>query len=110
MTKEEILAMKPGEELDAAVGNEVMGWGRGAWRPFIEISKGYRVSHQFKPSTSLSAAWEVVEKLNLPFFIRRLPGKNYAVGIGYGKGICSGEIAPEAICKAALLAVMEAQL
>jgi len=59
----DIREMKPGKELDAMAGDIVMGWGRGAWRPFEEIAPGVMRSEQFKPSTRLTDAWELVEKI-----------------------------------------------
>lgn len=50
VTKEEILAMKPGEKLDKLVILNVMGW-------------VYPQYPNFNPSIDISAAWQVVEKV-----------------------------------------------
>lgn len=105
MTKEEILAMKPGRELDRLVAKEVM---RDKW-----LIASATVENGWAPSTSISAALEVVEKIN----------KQYAVSINLDElGYTSIYLRldhcifhelenyvnmPEAICKVALLAVME---
>jgi len=104
MTKAEILAMKPGPELDALVGNDVMEWGRGAWRPFEDIAPGLKRSEQFRPSTRLYDAWEVVEKMNSPYIIASTEdGDQSWVHFGNEANAAVGEVT-EAICKAALIA------
>jgi len=104
MTKDEILAMKPGRELDALAGDIVMGWGRGAWRPFEEITPGVMRSEQFKPSTRLTDAWELVEKMNSPYIIASTEdGDQSWVHFGNEANAAVGEVT-EAICKAALIA------
>lgn len=116
MTREEILALSPGRELDSLVAEKVMGWERdfqfwkdesGRIRTIEPTSFG-----SFEPSTDITAAWEVVE----------LIGKDYGVEVYHEDGLseCAihkaeiGVIArvealtvPEAICKAAILAVMK---
>ena len=97
MTRDDVLAMEPGRELDALVAKKVMGWFE-VWKPF-------------SPSTDISAAWEVVEKLQGTYWVRmNSMMKDHSCGVGkpdmrweyYGNSM------PEAICKAALLAVLEA--
>ncbi|HYD92503.1 MAG TPA: hypothetical protein VEA37_13585, partial [Flavobacterium sp.] len=84
MTREEILAMKPGRELDALVAEKVLNlsverWGEYAvvlnsafgGTPIVvaddEKSVLYRFPHKSdwvkKYSTDISAAWEVVKKM-----------------------------------------------
>ena len=145
VTREEILAMEPGRELDVSVAVNVMGWQR--WEskgidkvwPVIVPPMGderhnwaaewdeHGCPHWMPHySTDISAAWEVVEKMqNTPcrdgdHFCARVEGfKNaheaaffhHLVGIPGDDGLeyyeARGITAPEAICKAALLAVIE---
>jgi len=144
MTRDEILSMKPGRELDALVAEKLMGWrkktfpgGGGGFTAWVDenervmklISNStmsetcYRCDY-FRPSTDIAAAWEVLEKIGgftlvpagrnihgkISFWYA---GKKYIDGnkvyevndVGNPTTGC-GETAPEAICKAALLAVM----
>ena len=75
MTSEEIDKLEAGREMDALVAEEVMEWrwewseeypNVGCWMP-----SGYG-ERAWSPSTSISVAWEVVEKLK---------GLNFAVAI-----------------------------
>lgn len=150
MTKEEILAV-PGRELDALVMEKVMNqpivkraelteWaGRYVYDPgqfHLTPEELYWQSKQQhgaweivgpRYSTDISAAWEVVEKMPLPFLVFKSYEESLGVGpIGWivnwcdnygdcgcfsghecinGKSVWSTS-APEAICKAALKAVM----
>jgi len=120
MTKEQILSMKPGRELDALVAEKVMEW-KTNWlktdwweeiNPNTHRHKG--LVKDFKPSADIAAAWEVAEQLQKQGYvvcIELLPYEETSVGvyeadpanqIAYAK---SNKPA-EAICKAALLAVM----
>lgn len=124
----QISAMKPGRELDALVAEKVMGWEiwNGQWsdKQTKELT-GYDVGRfSFNPSSNISAAWEVVEKVAvIPFSISKIytryGGHGWSVNWcleGYDCDNCDNDChkeceinaktAPEAICKAALLAVM----
>ncbi len=110
MTKEEILSLKPGRELDALVAKMVMGLGKyDSWEEF-----------ELKPySTDISAAWEIIEQFPI-FELEKesifasshyLPPTWLEDGIWcvltddrWNRFVGYGETAPEAICKAALLA------
>jgi len=96
MTKEEILAMKPGSiELDTAVHRDVMGKG--------EPSLIRSLPHY---SSDISAAWPVVEKMK-DYYLKiefNQYSKKWEVDFG-SKGVVSADSCPEAICKAALLAL-----
>lgn len=100
MTREEILTMKPGRVLDMRVAQFVIG---GSW---IDDVPDF--------STRLSAAWEVVEKFPIIKITRVeiFEGNYYhAVEISANTETDSplrveAKTAPEAICKAALLAVL----
>jgi len=135
MTREEILAMKPGRELDALVGEYVFGFKRVKtppdyygknggtdvlvprnlpefynYPPIGEIQLWYMCRHW---STDISAAWEVVEKMREKgshFFVRDTGNNEVLVQFSYlyGRGYIA-KTAPEAICKSSLLAVMEVE-
>jgi len=103
MTKEEILAMKPGQEMNAKVAECVMGYEiiRDATFGYVErsIFDGASVWGLPEPySEDISAAELVVKKM---------------IEIGYGDAISSADFGEgryteaEAICKAALLAMLE---
>jgi hypothetical protein len=122
--------MKPGRELDALVAEKVMGWrleerGYGATFWVDENGKVKRAAEPcsidfcscevFSPSTDISDAWEVVEKLrDLGFHVGiKTPPKvkscsywvcleNFYAGKSFTE---YGETAPLAICMAALKAL-----
>jgi hypothetical protein len=119
MTREEILAMPAGRELDSLISEKIMGY---VTHGHFREKNGVRILVQ-PYSTDISAAWEVVEKIQ---GLRELNGckVRLQVKILVIRGIytvsiidylnndkCLGEetanTAPEAICKAALIAVME---
>ncbi len=123
MTKEEILAMEAGRHLDKAVA-ELMGKGFG-WRMQEddgELMPG--VWHLEKegnwaywsPSTDISAAWLVVERMKKEIFSRRHffllllqqqtihEVKSTRERIYVGWPDVFWHITPESICKAALIA------
>jgi hypothetical protein len=119
MTRNEVLAMKPGRELDALVAEKVMGL---EYIPASSPSAGLIVQDHFfdpktgdalfgwSPSTNIAAAWEVEEEINkrnlrvaycqaLQIVIRSQ--KDYVTTFDYVHA------SPADRCKAALLAVME---
>ena len=119
--------MKPGRELDALVAAKVMGWswdGRSAWSPCgsryartlderITLPQTVRDDEGWLPfySTSIAAAWEVIEKLQLleDQFLGKTPKSGeWMVGSPDSDGAWDyqkGESAPHAICLAALKTV-----
>ena len=118
MTKEEILAMKPGEELDVLIAKGPMGFEvpsyLGISRPTVMISPGVWLPLA-RYSTNISSAWPLVEKFRIAVIPIWLDGwkwaccDEYALEPGDYKMQWLGELticdtAPEAICKAALLA------
>lgn len=132
MTREEILAMKPGRELDALVAEKVMGWTNfSPIDPDCDYGvgvNGYRRNYakspdgQEKPfpfySTDMSATWEVFEKIKEEgawVEVAWNPKKKHyrcLIGAEPIEGLQTVDLsgtntAAEAICKAALLAVME---
>jgi hypothetical protein len=112
MKREDILAMPAGRELDVLVAEKVMGWEvRGR---YFMTPEGIRTHEEtsytgFSPSISISAAWEVVEKFYYSD-IRKVNGVKWAAWVGRGNGQshnATADTAPEAMCKAALLTVLE---
>lgn len=135
LTREAILAMKSGPELDAAVSESIFGEhiciteatpdGIRCKQMHKHPRIAYWISEKPCPpySTDIAAAWEVVERLrDAP--LRRdwngTPGqyvrmtlthskkhvKAHVLSHAYGVS-ATGATAPEAICKAALLAILE---
>lgn len=150
MTKDEILTMEPGPELDALVAKTIFGflppthelplskW----WTPVFENDRikmgqviGWRNEKRKKASndefnrsfhwrtaegepavlltwsTDISAAWRLVEKLGKEADIQILfDNREWACLVineeGFSEG--NGAMAPEAICKAALVLHLEA--
>ena len=116
MTRDEILAMKAGRELDALVAEKVMG---------VKNMEQWLINHRMDEtgqySTDIAAAWEVVEKMR-----QRFRDSSKTVLFGCHENLAGNwtaywyqstdtmppqweaisESLPEAISKAALLAVM----
>lgn len=107
LTREDILKMEPGRELDALVAKHVM-FPRHT-HPLSEV-KGWCQKY----SADISAAWEVVEKISKKDNVKFSIDFDYSVngkwnaGFNYNSGSYAGNAAvtaPLAICRAALLAV-----
>ena len=111
MTRDEILAMEPGRELDTKIEIEVFGLKPSKTTPGWVV-EGVRARPPRPFSTDIAAAWEVVEKMSEQWPQYQLAkiedGWSVMWGFdGYGWQEATGKTAPEAICKAALLAVMD---
>lgn len=139
MTKEEILAMVPGSMLDELIAEKVMGWkvtynthknGRESdysWSSGIDDKGNYHLIKPckaqyeddcFMPSTDISVAWKVVEKMKKKLFSQR---RNFSdilqeitsQSVDLPKATVINWIdmlywiTPEMICKAALLAQLK---
>jgi len=93
MTRDEVLVLKPGRKLDALVETVVMK----------------RFASPAPRSRNVASAWEVVEKMGDCLHLKQHgeQGEWEAWFCGYPNSKAHGETAPEAICKAALLAVMD---
>ena len=120
LTREAILAMPAGREMDALIAELVMGW-RVEHEPYQfldgEAGTGYDDPGDFQPSTDIAAAWEVVERLNLLDLYALKRSNEYdsqTAGYEVGEPSCGdggrywdrlaeAETAPLAICRAALL-------
>lgn len=119
LTEQQIRDMEPGRDLDALVAEHVMGFVRADddWTKLSGWKKGENGwTSAFKASTDISAAWEVVEKLRKTHWVDVRGGLKleyvgpYMCEIGVygvpGALYAEGDTAPEAICKAALIAHM----
>lgn len=127
MTRDDILSMSAGKELDELVAEKVMGWKRTGqcWKDDRGNTRTIELTSfgSFEPSQDISAAWEVVEKLKdgYQYFYTGwdYPTETYfaqfieaiatddEVGVELREINSISETAPLAICRAALLAVME---
>lgn len=124
MTKAEILALQPGRELDICVAEVLTGQQRflSRYDPMTANGEpqfyfGYPVGHDIAPaySTDIAAAWQVVEAMRPEYGFWIDGDDDYVVEFQHGMpgmadyrhGRASAPTAPEAICKAALLAKLE---
>ena len=135
MNRDDILAMEPGIELDELIIKRVMEfnlvpdgttfWNKGdAPFPFVmnnqlfgtclyEDSEGDAWTYRpFKPSTDISAAWDVAMTFDVNTFNLNWLDRNSIFGEGWHCKLGNSHAhmcatAPEAICKAALLAVLD---
>jgi len=108
MNKETILNLKPGRDMDALIAEYVFKWGKD--KIYHEL-KMVRPDLSYLPhySTSISSAWTVIEKLvNQGDFINIIPtADSYNIEYDYGREIFNAETVPEAICKVALLTMLD---
>lgn len=116
MTRDEILKLEAGRELDALVAEKVMGYPK----EIISINGSVKspngdwmVREIDEYSTDISAAWEVAEKLG-SFWIDHTVSDlgidvEFFTSLDHSKErlVATADTAPLAICRAALLAVME---
>lgn len=112
MTKTEILATKPGLELDALIAEIVMEWRRPT-DPVLAVNEEWL--RFFHPSTDISAAWRVVDRIHdelfsyRHFFLKALQEQTEHTLPETGEDLMIAWpdvfwfITPETICKAALL-------
>jgi len=112
MTKDEILAMKPGRELDTLVAEKIFGLEyMECIGCYIDTNGNEQKIKRY--SVEIAAAWEVVEKLKVkklyPAFAIRDQTYNISIWDKGGVELITDWVrcktAPEAICKAALVAV-----
>ncbi len=121
MTPEEIRQIKPGSELDALVAEKVMGWGlrfkdRSSLDDhyWLEVDTGKLCATRkyFRPSTDISAAWQVVEKMIACSWTPEIKLElGWCAWFHNDEASAYGDInsktAPEAISKASLLATLD---
>lgn len=122
MTRDEILNMPVGREMDALVAEKVLGWqwqgfeggyqrlyiNDGDYRRYGAIREGGETEYTnnlHNYSTEMGAAWDVVEKFNNQCMLNNVHGLWECYFPGNVMGLA--ETAPLAICRAALLAVLE---
>lgn len=128
MTRDDILRMEAGPELDALVAEKVMGWKvkwhDGYWTMAIPKAECVSYGWNWRPSEDIAAADEVAEKIGIVAgkSEERQPGQYFAVVSSlddsveywwdkrYGHYYAYTPTKPLAICRAALLAVMEGEL
>jgi len=116
LTREQILAMEAGPELNALVAKEVMGWkseGKYWWCPANRVR---RLKQYWQASEDIADAWEVFHEIRGRVFSGRITFMAHAQKL-ISKGCVHGDmmgwpdafwfITPEIICKAALLATLE---
>lgn len=122
MNKDEILAKEPGRELDALVGRLVMGMDL-VPDCLPQLPKYYLPEYEktiFRDvplySFDISAAWEVVEKMSKEEYPLTMDNNHWTGHFDCGFYINDVTLiqveapnAPEAICKAALIALLERQ-
>lgn len=110
MTKDEILNMTAGSSLDALISEKIFG------RPFIKPGHGSCCTcqvcgHDYDNcccgySDEIGMAWKVVEEMGDCLHLKQhgSEGNWAAMFCGANDDFVNAETAPEAICKAALLA------
>ena len=114
MTRDEIMAMVPGREMDALVAEKVMMWTKDADGSYwladtYSIRTWEQTSYPgFQSSTDIAAAWEVVEKLKerneyISVHVLR-EGKYMACTL---EDEAEADSPQEAICKLALTIVIK---
>ncbi|WP_339283715.1 hypothetical protein [Paenibacillus sp. FSL R5-0486] len=114
LTREQVLAMEPGQELDALVAQHVMGWHKGdPWGGAYWVDSDKCLRYEilvFKPSLHINIAWGVGEWF-AETGIRGRYAKRLKEVILANKGECSTfdmvHASPADRCKAALLAVLD---
>jgi hypothetical protein len=113
MTKDEILNLPAGEEMDTLIAERVMGFSFNKYGHSF-TGKGHPGWHDLNKlpnySTDMAAAWEVVEQRQKNGYCFDADGNalRRRIRFGVGQEIGEAETMPLAICRAALLAVMEA--
>jgi hypothetical protein len=123
MNKDDIMKLE-GEEMDKAVAELVMGWHRS--RDNMDLNDVWRNEHgeyarngylspsimgDWSPTTNIADAWEVVEKIPLPFCLTQSAIKDgwcaeFLPDDSNETINCVANTAQLAICRAALLAVI----
>ena len=116
MTKDEILAMNAGRELNIRVAKHVMERGFAHDETFGDMEKDSDGVYSYlQPySEDISAAWQVMEKLKsyqprveFNIYSQKWEAAFSARDADFSYPTVSADTAPEAICKAALLALLE---
>ncbi|GAV11495.1 hypothetical protein [Paenibacillus sp. NAIST15-1] len=127
MLIENILSIKTGRELDAIAAEKVMSWKSGVDFDIVDDMEFGVARYEpfsmdvrtFSPSTDISSAWELVNKLKETDWMlyklnheesndmRTINYRCVLLNVVNGKSIeVTKEEAPEAICKATVLAML----
>lgn len=117
LTREEILAMEPGRELDALIAKHVMGLdmveGQLPQLPRYYLTDYEKTIHRDVPlySSEISTAYEVLANEKSHQLTYSEAGFShsdlkYRAIVGRNQDVAYAKTAPEAICKARLLAVL----
>lgn len=128
-TREQILVEPAGRQMDAWVAEWVMEWKVTDDKLFAfshNTKKGYMLGQHadiafvetFMPSSDIAAAWQVVEKLTANEWSSQFEFNKFCWWILFfridpvlpeeiSEGVGEADTAPLAICRAALLAVLE---
>ncbi|WP_339246845.1 hypothetical protein NST58_06545 [Paenibacillus sp. FSL R10-2796] len=120
LTREEILAMEPGRKLDALIEEHIFNvdlsgfqWARVGNSMFKNTDGSVTWIDISRYSEDISAAWIVVEKMrnlgfNLNLYVHQsgysIVYPSTASGLAFEEVMC--KTTPDAICKVALLAVL----
>ena len=116
LTRDSVLSMPAGREMDVLVAELVMGWlvkdgcyySNGVVTPWM-TPEHWGDYQGFRPSEDIAAAWEVVEKLweTHNYAVEGCNGSQFALFQSKDKSFsCHGLTAPLAICRAALLTTL----
>src|SRR5688572_30128048 len=110
MTREEIENMPAGDEINSLVAHKIMGYINGRkTSTYADGTGDWWTTHIPDYSIDIEEAWQVVEKMQSNGFCFDADGnalrKRFRFGVGQEIG--EAKTAPLAICRAALLAVMD---
>ncbi len=126
MNREEVVQLGNGKAMDILVAEQIMGWQLEKDDAEIKRLNGYFAHHEERRwwrmpnggwydeppaySTSIAAAWQVVESLNTQGYKLHLSQGDQESKAGFTLAVMNAEYiteksVPEAICKAALLVV-----
>jgi hypothetical protein len=116
VTKEEILAMRAGKDLNITVAEKVMGNKFAQDETFgdMEVSEGMVYGYLQPYSEDITAAWQVMEKMKgynprveFDTHSQKWEATFSVREADFTCPVVLAGTAPEAICKAALLALLE---
>ena len=108
MNKEEILNLKPGRDMDALIAEYVFKWGKDKIYHELKMVR-HDLSYLPYYSINIRSAWTVIEKLvEQGEFINIMPtADGYNIQYDYEREIINAKTASEAICKVALLIILD---
>jgi O-glycosyl hydrolase len=112
-TRDEILNMPAGREMDELVATRVMGWDVHPHATHYIRNDGknvyFVICGEFEPSSDIAAAWQVVEKMTDGETPNDCEIHTTVRGwrCDFYRGSATAETAPLAICRAALIAALE---